>query len=128
MFLGMQNDLIALVAETREELENCPCVEFTQIVETQEPVEMVSGTYCVGEETIKVAKQAFVRDVRNSYLETYIDPVVSNPLRWADLSPEEQQQYADYRRYLLDYTTDENWWEQDPLTFDDWKNEKAGGK
>ena len=121
MFLGMQNDLIALVAETREELENAPCMEFTEIIETQEPVEMVGGTYYMGEEAIISAKQEQVRHVRNTYLEIYVDPVVSNPLRWADLTPEEQQQYADYRRYLLDYTTTDNWWEQNPLTFDEWK-------
>ena len=65
-------------------------------------------------------KQNRVREIRNSYLEQYVDPVVSNPLRWADMSEEEKQKYADYRRYLLDYTTGENWWESNPKTFDEW--------
>lgn len=56
MFLGMQNDLIAMVAETREELENMPCVEFTDIVETNEPVEMVNCTYYVGINAIQNAQ------------------------------------------------------------------------
>lgn len=65
-------------------------------------------------------KQNRVREIRNSYLELYVDPVVSNPLRWADMSEEERQQYADYRRYLLNYTSGEDWWEANPKTFDEW--------
>lgn len=57
MFLGMQNDLIAMVAKTREELENMPCIEFTEIIETAEPVEMVNCKYYVGLDTINNAKQ-----------------------------------------------------------------------
>jgi hypothetical protein len=45
-----------------------------------------------------------VRKARNYKLETEVDPVVSNPLRWADLTPEQQQAYSDYRRSLLNMT------------------------
>lgn len=48
MFLGMQGNLIAMIAETREELENMPCITFTEIIETNEPVEMIDGKYYVG--------------------------------------------------------------------------------
>lgn len=47
MFLGMQNGLIAMVAEQREDLENMPCIEFTDIIETNEPIKMVNCVYCV---------------------------------------------------------------------------------
>lgn len=70
-------------------------------------------------------KQEQMRAIRNMYLEQFVDPVVSNPLRWADLTAEEQQVFADYRRYLLDYTKGENWWEQAPKTLEEWKNESA---
>lgn len=65
-------------------------------------------------------KQNHVREIRNGYLVSYVDPVVSNPLRWADMTEEERQKYADYRHYLLDYTQGENWWENNPKTFDEW--------
>lgn len=65
-------------------------------------------------------KQNRVREIRNGYLVSYVDPVVSNPLRWADMTEEERQKYADYRHYLLDYTQGENWWESNPKTFDEW--------
>ena len=67
-------------------------------------------------------KQNTTREIRNSYLSQYIDPIVSNPLRWADMSDTEKQVYVDYRRYLLDYTEQENWWENYPKTIDEWKN------
>ena len=66
------------------------------------------------------SEQNRVRDIRNSYLEQYVDPVVSNALRWADMSEEEKQKYEDYRHYLLDFTTQENWWESNPLTLEEW--------
>lgn len=62
-----------------------------------------------------------VRNKRNWYLEKYIDPIVTNPLRWEELSSEEQSQYRNYRKYLLDYTKAEKWWLKLPLTFEDWK-------
>lgn len=61
-----------------------------------------------------------VRSIRDSYLVEFVDPVVSNPLRWADMSEEEKQKYADYRHYLLDFTTQENWWENTPKTLEEW--------
>lgn len=119
MFIGYQNDLIAFVADTREELENLPCVELTEIKQV-EFAESYNGVIYIDPAELQVAKETAVREVRNQYLVEYVDAVVSNPLRWADMSAEEQAQITDYRRYLLDYTTTENWFEQNPLTFDEW--------
>lgn len=66
------------------------------------------------------SEKARVRSIRDSYLVEFVDPVVSNPLRWADMTEEEKQKYADYRRYLLDFTTQENWWESTPKTLEQW--------
>jgi len=43
-----------------------------------------------------------IRAKRDHILATVVDPLVSNPLRWADMTSEEQQAWADYRRALLD--------------------------
>ena len=64
--------------------------------------------------------QAEVRAVRNSYLETYVDPK-QLVMVWDSLSAEDKKLYADYRQYLLDYPQTEGWYEQNPLTFDEWK-------
>jgi hypothetical protein len=45
-----------------------------------------------------------VRYRRDYLLSRVVDPIVSNPLRWADLTPEQQQSWANYRRALLDIT------------------------
>ena len=45
-----------------------------------------------------------VRYKRDLLLVNVVDPIVSNPLRWADLTPAKQQSWANYRRELLDIT------------------------
>lgn len=62
-------------------------------------------------------KEEAVRAVRNSYLSatdfTQLDD--------APFTAEEKATYAEYRQYLRDYTTGEDWWEQDPATFEEWE-------
>jgi hypothetical protein len=45
---------------------------------------------------------ARVRLERDKMLRTEVDPIVSNPLRWAGLSAEKQSEWASYRQALLD--------------------------
>ena len=71
------------------------------------------------EKTIE-EKQADVRVVRNSYLVKYVDPK-QLVLVWNSLTVDEQKEYTDYRQYLLDYPETENWYESNPLTFEEWK-------
>ena len=56
------------------------------------------------QEELDAAASASVRQQRDNILATEVDPVVSNPLRWADLTTGQQQAWADYRRALLDIT------------------------
>lgn len=44
------------------------------------------------------------RVFRNELLMYVVDPLVTNPLRWADLAPEKQAEWTAYRRALLDIT------------------------
>lgn len=66
-------------------------------------------------------KSAEKREIRNCYLSMYVDPIVTNPLRWADLSAEEQDVYKNYRQYLLNITEAEDFPETNILTFAEWK-------
>lgn len=61
-----------------------------------------------------------VRGIRNSYLEIYIDPY-QLVIRWGTLTQEEQNELIAYRQYLLDYTSQENWWQSEPKTFEEWR-------
>ena len=45
-----------------------------------------------------------VRGERDFRLANEVDPIVSNPLRWADLTAEKQAEWVAYRRALLDIT------------------------
>lgn len=63
--------------------------------------------------------QTKVRAVRNSYLEKYVDPK-QLVLVWDGLSIDDRNTYAEYRKYLLDYTKSEEWWLANPMTLDEW--------
>lgn len=45
-----------------------------------------------------------VRTVRNNKLQTEVDPVVSNPLRWNDMTEQQQNDWKNYRLALLAIT------------------------
>jgi hypothetical protein len=56
------------------------------------------------QEELDAAAANAVRAERDAKLAYEIDPIVSNPLRWADLTAEKQAELASYRRALLDIT------------------------
>ena len=56
------------------------------------------------QEELDAQAASAVRAERDMRLATEVDPVVSNPLRWADMTADQQQAWADYRRALLDIT------------------------
>ena len=120
MFIGYQNNVARYVKNTREELEVIPHVTFDKIEEVPFAEEF-NGVIYTSEEGLNQAKANDVRAVRNSYLETYVDPK-QLVMVWDSLSADDKQMYADYRTYLLDYTKSENWWLSYPMTLEEWKN------
>lgn len=69
------------------------------------------------EKTIE-QREAEVRAVRNGYLyntDKYI-AVTDFPI-----TEEEKAQYREYRQYLRDYTKEEDWYEQPPMKFEEWR-------
>jgi len=52
-------------------------------------------------------KAAEIRGFRVTKLELDVDPIVSNPLLWSDLSTSKQNEWTAYRTALLDITTQE---------------------
>lgn len=67
-------------------------------------------------------KTELMRTIRNLYLTKYVDPYVSNPLRWADMSEQEQQNIIDYRLYLLNIPEQPEFPNIEIKTFDEWIN------
>ena len=58
-----------------------------------------------------------VRAVRDSYLLA----TDYTQLPDAPFTAEQKAQYAQYRQYLRDYTETEEWWLENPKTFDEWQ-------
>jgi hypothetical protein len=121
MFIGVQNNIPCFIKATKQELENLPCVSLDEIREV-EFAEMYNGKIYLDADELILAKKDFVRSLRNSYLEKYLDPIISNPLRWADMPDSEKQVYIDYRQYLLNYTAQENWYNTTPKTLTEWRD------
>jgi hypothetical protein len=53
---------------------------------------------------IDAANAAEIRLLRDSQLRAFVDPVVSNPMRWSGLTSDEQTEVTQYRTDLLDIT------------------------
>jgi hypothetical protein len=51
---------------------------------------------------LDAAQAEYVRANRDGILANIVDPIVSNPLRWADFTVEKQAEWTAYRRVLLD--------------------------
>lgn len=102
----------------------CPNTEAVEDNEhTPEDYTNIEGEFVLNDDIRAIEyRQNKVRGVRNSYLEQFVDPICSNALRWADMSEEEKQVYIDYRRYLLDYTEQEDWYKTNPKTLEEWSN------
>lgn len=79
MFLGYQNDKIAFVAETREELENMPCVEFDKIEETNAEYTLYTGEYKTKEEVEEIERLA-----KLAAAQRYLDETDWYVTRWME--------------------------------------------
>ena len=62
--------------------------------------------------------QAQVRAVRNQYLKQTDEFMITD----YPITDEERGLYRQYRKYLRAYTLSENWWESNPLKFEEWNN------
>ena len=67
-------------------------------------------------------KQAEVRAVRNQYLYD-TDNYVSIPD--FPITEAEETQYIQYREYLRNYPEAENWYEHNPLMFEEWVDKRT---
>lgn len=56
----------------------------------------------------KEEKETKTQAIRDAYLEKYVDPYLSDTLRWNELSAEKQNSILAYQQYLLNITKQEN--------------------
>lgn len=82
MFLGYQNGKIAFVANTREELENMPCVVLDRIEETDKEYFLHKGEYVFEIPYDQQVEE--VRVIREQLYTTRVDPITAQIQRLRD--------------------------------------------
>ena len=71
-------------------------------VNNTELLALIGSDYVAFSQADEDARQAdFSRYQRDKRLENEVDPIVTNPLRWADLTTEKQNEWTQYRTDLL---------------------------
>lgn len=101
------NIVTTIVRQTKKDgLDVSLLVDFIEVPDEEVVAGMIydssTGTY-----SARPANEFEVRRDRDFILQGEVDPIVTNPLRWNNMSAEEQQQWSDYRQALLDITEQE---------------------
>lgn len=109
-------EIPVMFSEKKEILEELPGITFTRIVETNEPVESIRGKICVGDE-ITEAKKEYIRSVRNNMLKSSDEWGVEDREKTTEVVS-----HREWREYLRNYTTQDSWWLEKPLDYNDWVN------
>lgn len=81
MYLGYQNNKIAFIAETREELENIPCVTLDRIEETDKEYFLHNGEYVC---EIPVPTKEEQQKARQEAYKNEVDPITCHINRLKD--------------------------------------------
>ena len=81
MFLGYQNDKIAFIAETREELENLPCVVLDKIEETDKEYFLHNGEYVC---ELPIPTKEEQQQARQEAYKAEVDPITCHIQRLGD--------------------------------------------
>ena len=122
MFIAIQkkpdnkeDEIIVTLSNTKKEIENDKTLYYDRIEEV-EYAEMYNGTVYTDKEQLEFAKKECIRKKRNNILNLSDEWGVSDRPQ-----TEEVLEHKKWREYLRNYTQQENWWEQNPLTFEEWK-------
>ncbi len=80
--------------------------EGTKIISIKpSPFHTLVGTEWVLDEALKNSTEEYkVRRERSRILTEVVDPLVTNPMRWGELTTSKQAEWTRYRKYLLDIT------------------------
>lgn len=147
-YTELENEEITVPAKTHEEVVPAELDDEGKVITKEHKVTIVDEpehTELVPKEvekTVKVKKlyryfqigqeyvptedelKAQMLGIRDLYFSEYVDWYQSKPLLWEELSAEEKQDISDYRQYLKGYNDTPNWWNAEPLNYDDWLKAK----
>jgi hypothetical protein len=80
-------------------------MDYFEVITNANTGEVTIRPYTDAEiEVVNAARGPSIRRHRDSLLVTEVDPLVSNQLRWAELTEAQQAAWTQYRRDLLDIT------------------------
>ena len=102
-----------------------PCLVHDSVEEDTEH-QLSDYIHCDGQFILTVSDEAIeqrkeqVRSVRNQYFEQTDKYMIMD----YPITDDERELYKQYRTYLRDYTLSENWWESNPLKFEEWNKPK----
>ena len=126
MFIGIQNGKVISVKETKEELENTPCVEFDEIKETSDNYKMVKCEWRLNgyktEEEVRQERDIFLNSILWR-IERYNQQKQLN-IETTD-SEDEYMNILNYIQYLRDIPQDKNFPNIAVLSFEEWKKNKS---
>ena len=119
MFKAIKDSKIIAINESGE----FPCLVHDSVEEDTEhsvyDYMQVNGEYVLTSSAEAIEqKKIEVRTFRNQYLEQ-TDKYLS--VSDFPIDDNTKEQYRLYRQYLRDYPETEGWYEQNPLTFEEWK-------
>ena len=123
MFKAIKDNKIIAISDTDSKF---PCLVWDAIANepdrTTADYMQVNGEFVLTSSAEAIEqKKADVRSFRNQYLKQYVDDRAKSPFMWNEVTEEEKAQIGEYRKYLMDYPETEGWYEQNPMTFKEWK-------
>ena len=80
MFLGYQNEKIVLATDTKEELENAPCMVFDKIVKTSKEYVLYKGEYITAEQA-EARQAAAEKEAHIAQLQAQLDTIDLKAIR-----------------------------------------------
>ena len=117
MFKAIKDDKIIAINDSGK----FPCLVHDRVEDDTEHT-VSDYVHCDGQFVLTVSDEAIeqrkeqVRAVRNQYLEQTDKFLLSD----YPITSTQKAKYKRYRTYLRDYTLTDNWWENEPLKFEEW--------
>lgn len=122
MWVGIQDEKVVSIKETKEELKNIPCVEFDEIKETTNKYILVNGEYRLnGNKTEDEVREE--RDILLNNILWRVDRYNQQKQLGIETidSEEEYLNILKYIQYLRDIPQQSEFPNIDILTYNDWK-------
>lgn len=117
MFKAIENGKIVGINDTGK----FPLMNYDSVEEDTEH-QLSDYAHCDGQFVLTISDEVIEQDkkrirfIRNRYLEQTDKPMIID----YPITDDKRELCKQYRTYLRDYTLTKNWWESEPLKFEEW--------